>query len=233
VHPPGEVFQKPISLSGEVEILGLDEPRNPEGRPAGGAAARTGMPSATAYSRRLYQKGVQTFSWKADDPNGDTLVYDVDYRPLGDRRWRLLKKGVTDTVVAWDTTTVPNGRYVVRVTASDSPSNPDEIALSGEKESEPFDVDNTPPVVTVTLAGGTPPRVRVNVKDDSSIVRRTEYSLDGGKWQEIHPLDGINDSLEESYEFPVGVLTGPGPHVVVVRASDLLGNLATGRVEIP
>src|SRR5262249_20931227 len=108
-----------------------------------------------------------------------------------------------------------------------------EIALSGEKESEPFDVDNTPPVVTVTLAGGTPPRVRVNVKDDASIVRRTEYSVDGGKWQEGHPLDGINDGLEESYELAVGEMTGRGPHVVVVRASDLLGNLATGRIEIP
>ncbi|HEV7500157.1 MAG TPA: WD40 repeat domain-containing protein, partial [Vicinamibacteria bacterium] len=95
VHPPGEVFQKPISLSGDIDILGLDEPRNPEGRPPSTAATRASAPSVTAYSRRLYQKGVQTFSWKADDPNGDTLVYDVYYRPLGDPRLRLLKKGVT------------------------------------------------------------------------------------------------------------------------------------------
>ncbi len=234
VHPPGEVFQKPISLSGDVDILGLDEPRSPDGRPAPAARA-SGMPSATAYSRRLYQKGVQTFSWKADDPNGDTLVYDVYYRPMADPRFRPLKKGLTDAVLAWDTTTVPNGRYVIRVTASDSPSNPAGMALSGEKESVPFDVDNTPPLVQVTLAersaGGV--RVRVLVKDDSSIVRKTEYSVDGGKWQEVHPVDGINDSLQESYEFAVGELTGAGPHVVVVRASDLLGNMATGRVEIP
>jgi outer membrane protein assembly factor BamB len=231
VHPPGEVFQKPISLSGDVDILGLDEPRNPEGRPA--AASRANMPSATAYSRRLYQKGVQTFSWRADDPNGDTLVYDVYYRPVADSRLRLLKKGVTDAVLAWDTTTVPNGRYVIKVTASDAPSNPAGMALSGDKESAPFDVDNTPPTVTVTAGTRSPLRVRVTVKDDSSIVRKTEYSVDGGKWQEVHPLDGINDSLEETYEFPLPDLSGPGPHVVVVRASDLLGNLSTGRVEIP
>ena len=232
VHPPGEVFQKPISLSGDVDILGLDEPRNPEGRPAQ-PAGRSNLPSATAYSRRLYQKGVQTFSWRADDPNGDTLVYDVAYRPVADSRFRPLKKGVTDAVLAWDTTTVPNGRYVIKVTASDAPSNPSEVALSGDKESAPFDVDNTPPTVTVTILPGPARRVKVTVKDDSSIVRKTEFSVDGGKWQEVHPIDGINDSVEESYEFAVGELTGPAPHVVVVRASDLLGNLSTGRIEIP
>ena len=140
---------------------------------------------------------------------------------------------MTDAVLAWDTTTVPNGRYVVKVAASDAPSNPAGVSLSGDKESTPFEVDNTPPAVTVT-PDGQPPRPRAGpVKDDSSIVRKTEYSIDGGKWQEVHPTDGINDSVEEGYEFPLGELSGPGPHVVVVRASDLLGNLSTGRVEVP
>src|SRR5262249_3472719 len=233
VHPPGEVFQKPISLSGDVDILGLDEPRSPDGRPSP-PPRPSAAASATAYSRRLYQKGVQTFSWKADDPNGDTLSYDVYYHPLGDSRLRLLKKGITDAVLAWDTTTVPNGRYVIKVVASDSPSNPAGMALSGDKESVPFDVDNTPPLVQVTLVShSSPAKIHVMVKDDSSIVRKTEYPVDGGRWQEVHPVDGINDSLQESYEFTVADLTGPGPHVVVVRASDLLGNVATGRVEIP
>ncbi len=231
VHPPGEVFQKPISLSGEVEILGLDEPRNPEGRP--GPANRSGLPPVTAYSRKLYQKGIQTLSWKADDPNGDTLAYDVFYRPVADDRYRPLRKGLTDAVLAWDTTTVPNGRYVVKVVASDAPGNPAADALAGDKESAPFDVDNTPPTVTVTLAQKAPARVHVVVKDDASVLRKAEYSVDGGRWLEVHPVDGINDSLEETYDFAVGELTGPGPHVVVVRASDLLGNLATGRVELP
>ena len=64
----------------------------------------------------------------------------------------------------WDTTTVPNGRYVVRVTATDSPSNPESLALSSEKESDPFDVDNTPPTVSLILFP--PSTVRVVVQDD-------------------------------------------------------------------
>jgi len=231
VHPPGEIFQKPISLTGETEILGLEGP--PPERPGAPASQRPALPPATAYSRKMYQKGIQTFSWKADDPNGDTLLYDVFYRPVGDTRFRPLRKGIPEPVLAWDTSTVPNGRYLIRVLASDSPGNPEGLALSGEKESNAFEVDNTPPAVTASLAHRSPVRVRVIVRDDSSQVRKVEYSVDGGRWQEIHPLDGINDTREESYEFPLPPTEGPGPHVVVVRASDLLGNVATGRVEVP
>ena len=231
VHPPGEVFQKPLSLTGEVEILGLDTPVSPEQRPGGGGP-RMPQIAATSYSRKLYQKGIQTLSWKADDPNQDTLSYDVYYRPLGDARYRLLRKGLTDAVLAWDTSTVPNGRYVVRITASDAPSNPEAIALTADKESEPFDVDNTPPVVTASLTRPSPPTVRAIVRDDNSLVRRTEYAVDGGRWEEVHPIDGINDAQEETYDIaPKGL--APGPHVIVVRATDLLGNVSTARVEVP
>jgi len=231
VHPPGEAFQKPLSISGDTEILGLDTVI-PEGRP-GQQPARSGGPPATSFSRKMYQKGIQTVSWKADDPNGDNLIYEVYYRPVGDQRFRLLRKGLTEPVVAWDTTTVPNGRYLFKVRASDAPSNPEPLALSTEKESEPFDVDNSPPSVTATLVKASPLRVRVVARDDSSIIRKAEYSVDGGRWLEVHPVDGINDSVEETYEIPVADLGSPGPHLVVVRAMDILGNVATARIEVP
>ena len=43
---------------------------------------------APALGRRIYQKGLQTFVWKADDDNGDELSYDVFYRREGDTTWR-------------------------------------------------------------------------------------------------------------------------------------------------
>ena len=225
VHPPGEVFQKPLSVTGETEILGLD-PALPSG---GSQPTPTPMMPVTTYSRKLYQKGLQTFAWKGEDPNGDALVYDIEYRPVHDTRFRPLRAGLTDTVLAWDTSTVPNGRYVVRIVARDTPANPEGLALSGEKESPPFDVDNTPPAVTVELAGQG--RVRAVARDDSSLIRKAEYSVDGSRWADIHPKDGISDSLEETYEFqPRGL--GTGPHVVVVRATDLLGNVSTARLNV-
>jgi hypothetical protein len=232
VHPPGDIFQKPISISGDTEVLGLETALPADARPTS-TPNRSNTAPASSYSRKMYQKGLQTFTWKADDPNGDTLAYDVQYRRVGDTRFRSLGKNVTEPVLAWDTTTVPNGRYVVRITGTDAPSNPDTLALTVDKESAPFDVDNTAPSVVVSLAAGSPARVQVTVRDDSSQVRRAEYSIDGGRWQEVHPRDGINDAVEESYDIVLRDLAGPAPHIVVVRASDLLGNLSTGRVEVP
>ncbi len=232
VHAAGEVFQKPISVGGETEILGLETPPDKVAA-AAAAQARSGMPPATAFSRKLFQRGLQTFSWKADDANGDTLLYDVHYRSGDDTRFRLLRRGLTEPVVAWDTSTVPNGRYVVRVTVSDAPSNPASLALTADKESAPFDVDNTPPLLAVTLREGRPSRVRATARDEDSLIRRAEYSVDGGRWEEMHPQDGINDAREETYEIPLPELTGPTPHLVVVRAVDALGNSSTGRVEVP
>ena len=70
-------------------------------------------------------------------------------------------------------------------------------------------------------------------RDENSLLRRAEFSVDGGRWEEVHPLDGINDSQEETYEIVPGPLAGAGPHVIVVRATDLLGNVSTSRVEVP
>ncbi|HEY7512358.1 MAG TPA: PQQ-binding-like beta-propeller repeat protein [Vicinamibacteria bacterium] len=233
VHPPGEVFQKPLSITGEAEILGLDNAPGAETRPGPPSAPPRALPPATSYSRKLFHKGVQTFSWRADDANGDTLAYDVFYRRVDDTLFRPLRKGLTDAVLAWDTTTVPNGRYVIRITASDAPSNPEALALTVDKESVSFEVDNTPPSVTASLVTASAARIRAVVRDDSSIVRRAEYSVDGGRWREVHPVDGINDALEEVYEIPTSELPPPGPHMVVVRATDLLGNVSTGRVQVP
>ena len=128
---------------------------------------------------------------------------------------------------------MPNGRYLVKVVASDAPSNPGGLALTGEKESTAFDVDNTPPMVTATLVDRGPAKVRAVAKDDASPLRKAEYSVDGGRWEEVYPQDGINDAREETYEFTPDSLSAGTTHVVVVRVMDLLGNAASARVEVP
>lgn len=229
VHPPGEVIQKPLSISGEPEILGQEPSEGREIRPT---PSKTPAPTPLAFARKLYQKGMQTLSWKAEDPNGDPLVYTVEYRAADDDHYHLLRKGLTEPVIVWDTSTVPSGTYVVRVTASDSPGNPEGLALTGQRESAPFDLDTTPPLVTLTLLSRTPLHVRAVVRDEHSVVRKAEYSVDGGKWHEVYPSVGINDGLEETYDIEIRDLSGAGPHTLVVRGTDFFGNVATARVEV-
>lgn len=228
VHPPGEGFQKPLSVTGDVEVLGLDPPDAADPREQ---AARASQPAATTFSRKIYQRGLQTLSWKAEDANQDALTYDLLYRRAGESTFRPLRRGLTEQVYAWDTMSLPDGRYVVKVVASDGLSNPESLALSGDLEGASFDVDNTPPRLEAALAGAG--LVRVQARDEGGVVRRAEFSVDGQRWQEVHPQDGINDGPSEVYEFRPRLQPGSGPHVVVVRVTDQLGNRASARVDLP
>jgi len=145
VHPPGIVFQKPFT-TGDPELAGFDDQSTPERKLAAAASAQPG--SSASLGRRTYQKGLQTLVWKADDDNDDDLVYDVLFRREGETAWKTLRKATSDTILVWDTTTVPNGTYFVKIVASDAPSNPAGTALAGELDSIAFDVDNTPPTIT-------------------------------------------------------------------------------------
>src|SRR5581483_7327818 len=130
VQPPGIVFQKPFS-TGEPELAGFEDQWTPERRLAQ-AAAQQGSGSSSQRGRRSYQKGLQAIQWKADDENDDELAYDILYRREGETSWKTLRKGMTESILVWDTNTVPNGTYFVKVVASDAPSNPLSTALAGE-----------------------------------------------------------------------------------------------------
>ena len=229
IHPPGAVFQKPFS-TGEAEIAGFDaSPSDRKPPAAAGSSATAGVTATPPLGRRGYQKGLQTIIWKADDDNDDELAYDVLYRREGEITWKPLKRGVTDPIFVWDTTSVPNGTYVVKIVASDAPGNPPGSALSGERESRAFDIDNTPPSITVTGArrDGNRTVLAFDVRDDNSAVLKVEYSLDGDKWQTVYPKDGIADSRVEQFELTLP--DGPGSMGVVLRAADALNNVASTR----
>jgi sugar lactone lactonase YvrE len=232
VHPAGEAFQKPISASGEPEILGLDV--DPLSERAAAARPPAGTPPAVSFSRKLSQRGMRTFSWQADDPNGDALLFDVHYRSLGEDVWRPLRLALAEPVFAWDTAAVPSGRYQLRVTASDAPANPRTLALTGTRETSSFEVDNAPPRIKAAPDATVRGLIRVVVQDDASPVRRLEVSVDAGPWEDVHPEDGIADATSESYTVELPAHADPrARRLVVLRASDLLGNVATARVDLP
>src|SRR4029077_10758071 len=131
IHPPGIVFQKPFA-TGEPDLAGFDDQTTPDRRPSSAAwGGQQGAGSSPPLGRRTYQKGLQTLVWKADDENEDDLLYDVLFRREGEPAWKTLRKAISDAILVWDTTTVPNGTYFVKIVASDAPSNPAGTTLSG------------------------------------------------------------------------------------------------------
>ena len=227
LHPAGTVFQRPFS-GGEVEIAGFEE-NTSDGRAPAQTQAGPGSPPLPAppLGRRIYQKGLQTIVWKAEDANGDRMQYDVSYRHEGETTWKVLKRGLWDPIFVWDTTSVPDGTYVVRITAIDAPSNAPATSLAGDMESSSFDIDNTAPRIETQPATreGTRSTIVFTVRDDQSPVQRVEYSLDASRWRMVYPKDGIPDSRRE--EFEVRVDDSEAGRSVIIRATDAMNNVAT------
>jgi hypothetical protein len=135
--------------------------------------------------------------------------------------------------MVWDTTSVPNGSYLLRVVASDAASNSPSTALTGAMESSSFEIDNAPPAVNITSVRRDGNRLTIvfDVRDDQSSVQKADYSLDGDRWQTIYPKDGIADSRVEQFEL---VLEGEAAaRGVIIRAVDALNNVASARGEAP
>jgi hypothetical protein len=183
---------------------------------------------AQVAPRRLFQRGARSFQWQAEDRNGDTLEYAIYYRPLNESTFRLLKDKLRDNFYTIDGATLADGRYIVKIVASDAPDNPSGQSLSGERVSEPVDIDNTPPVLRVASApqSGGGARVVFEVDDATGKIRRGDFSVDGALWTPLFPVDGIADSGQEQYSIDLPSL-GPGEHTVSLRAFDGSGNVGT------
>ncbi len=221
VHPPGEAFQE--TFGSDPPLAGLDRgARDGEGQ---GAAAPTAQ--SPTLGRRVFRRGLQTFTWTARDGNEDRLRFDLVYRPEDDADWRVLAQDLAGTIFTWDTTSVPDGTYEVRVGATDALSNPPGAALAGSLVSMPFDIDNTPPEIALGPAREEEPDatlVTFTVTDTHSPIRRVEYAAGPGRWQVVHPVDGVPDSREERFEVTVPVEQARG---LIVRAADGMGNSTT------
>lgn len=184
--------------------------------------------------RRFYQRGARSFQWQAEDRNSDTLEYAIYYRALNEQTFRLLKDKLRDNFYTIDGATLADGRYVIKVVASDAPDNPAGQMLMGERLSEPVDIDNTPPVVKVM---GQPQvsresvRVVFTVDEVTGKIKKADASLNGAAWIPVFPDDGIADSGHETYSVDFGLL-GAGEHTISLRAFDSSGNVGTMSVTV-
>ncbi|HVS86599.1 MAG TPA: hypothetical protein VHF01_00105 [Candidatus Acidoferrum sp.] len=190
------------------------------------------------------QKGYQSVLWSAHDENDDELRYGVYYRGESEREWKLLKDNLEQKFYSWDTTTLPDGAYYLRIRATDAPSNPPAAALDTVRESERFEVDNTPPMIDhlearVSIVGGKgglialqSSLIKFTARDAASSIERAQCSVDGGDWILVAPEGGISDALEEHYEFPLSMGLSPGEHTIAVRAYDKFENVGSAKTTV-
>jgi hypothetical protein len=217
----GLVANPPPQVDPNIELSGLDP-------------QAFGIPVQPIVPRRVYQRAARAFQWTAEDRNGDKLVYDVYYKEVSETAFKLVRQNISENFVTLDGQSLADGRYVLRVVARDTPENPAGQALSGERTTEPFDLDNTQPTVAANgqpQVTGETARVAFTANDRSSYLVRAEYSVNGGPWTAVFADDGISDSAEERYTFDVPVRTA-GEYIVTLRVFDASGNAGNARMVV-
>ena len=129
----------------------------------------------------------------------------------------------------WNTGSIPDGYYVVRIEASDEQANPDELTLRSSAASEPIRVDNHPPrIEQLKVHKG---RVKGRVVDELGPIARIQMSIDAGTWRDVFPTDSLLDSPSESFDVSLGDLSN-NAHIVAVRAFDASGNQANREITV-
>jgi hypothetical protein len=224
VQAPGIVFQKPNKSPAMAAAPG-------DGATSAARGDREkGAHRAVQQPRPQSDKEGRAAQWGATDPNGDDLLFTVYYRGTDEKDWKLMEKDLTDPFFSWDATSMADGIYLLRVVAEDSPSNPENSALSAERLSDPFDVDNNPPRIGPIRAevSGASARLLFEVSDSFSNMGEVIYSVNAREWEVATPQDGITDSPVEQYRLDLAGLA-PGEVTVVIKASDSAGNSSTAK----
>jgi hypothetical protein len=216
----------------------------PAANPAGVIISQSASQKFEQPPQGFIQRGFQSVLWSAHDDNDDDLRFAVYYRGENEKEWKVLKDKLDQKFYSWDATTLPDGAYYLRISASDAPSNPPAVVLSTARDSERFVIDNTPPVIEhleasvatfFRAAASTPSSsalVKFTARDATSSIDRAQYSVDGGDWVLVAPVGNISDALEEHYEFSVNAPLPAGEHTIAVRAYDHFENVGSAKTTI-
>ncbi len=229
--PPGRFCQYKLVLQSE----GSD--KSPLVREVAVASSVPNLaPKVISVSvERIAQKqGVFKISYKVEDENDDKLIYKIDFRKVGRANWIELKDELEEDSFEWDGKTVEDGRYEVRVTASDERSNTTATKLTGSRISESVVADNTGPVITkhAIEKEGKTLMLRLQGTDEFSVIGKLDYTIDSNaQWIGAVPDDQIYDTTEEDFTIVIEKLQ-IGEHIITVRISDDVGNATYKTFEV-
>lgn len=178
-------------------------------------------------SEEAGKTGIFKITCKDKDENGDQLVRRIDFRKNGRTEWIKIKDQIEADNFEWDSKTVEDGRYEIRVTASDERSNNTTGKLTANRIDDHVTVDNTAPVIkeyTISTEGKTAVTLKLRAVDQLSAIGQLSYTVDSNEqWKAAVPDDLVYDTTEESFTIVIDELKA-GEHVIAIKLSDALGN---------
>lgn len=175
---------------------------------------------------------IYKLAWTVENPDGDRLRYRLRFRREDQSVWRdILRESeiLTKNEYAWNTASIPDGFYVIRVEASDELDNAEGLALTHSADSEPIRIDNHPPRIERLRVQGS--RLTGVAIDGLGPIARLEVAINGGEWRPLFPVDDIFDTAEERFEIDLSSLPS-GTHIIAVRATDAGGNIGSAEAQI-
>jgi outer membrane protein assembly factor BamB len=188
-------------------------------------------------SRDKKTPSVIDIGFMVKDDNKDELEFTLQFRKAGRTTWIPLEDELDKPRYQWNGLTVEDGRYEVRVIASDRKSNSPETTLTGSRVSSVFVIDNTAPEIAHAemQVSGNDVMAGLRVEDEFSVLGKVQYTVDSNeKWVTALPEDLVYDTLAESFTIPIENLE-PGVHVIAFSLADDLENIRykTYEVTIP
>jgi WD40 repeat protein len=243
MQDPGVRAQTPLGVIGQPGNVSLKQALAPNPTPGMVVISNNPAPGAKfeVQPQGSLQKGYQSVLWSAHDDNEDDLKYSVYFRGENQQEWLLLKDNLDQKFYSWDTTSMPDGAYYLKIVASDAPSNPPELSLQAERESERFEVDNSTPTIGKIESSATGMNAdrskgmsydfQFTASHPTNSIEKAQYSVDGGEWILARPVNGISDYKTETYSFTIRGLM-PGEHTIAVRAYDRFENVGSAKTAI-
>jgi len=181
------------------------------------------QPSADVKPQTRWQSasghGMRTVTWKAGDPNDDELSYTVSWQSKNDTAWHELAHEIKETVLSWDTSGWADGRYELKVVASDAGDNAPGEGLTDQSISRELVIDNTPPIIHIIAQKKD--SVEFTVEDELSGLQSVTISTNGKDYQALPPIDGILDTGTKRFRAKIQL-----GQMLFIRAEDGSGNVS-------
>ena len=162
--------------------------------------------------------------WKGSDPNGDKLIYDLEYRLKGEKNYRKLANNLENSYFRFKSYLMPSGIYDFKITASDKHDNPIDLAKTKTLEVLNIKYDNDPPEIFdfAVNTEGNARKITFRVEDKLSFLKTVRYSAITEEWHYIIPDDKVLDSMSENFTI---LIEDENTGSITIEVLDTEGNI--------